>query len=78
MPQGAPRCEHATTMIMLLNKQLLFSSWQDDIPHGSHHREVAISISNYKLKHGDVGLGIVGASMEVQPQVCYNSCTLNF
>ena len=42
---------------------------QDDFPHGSHHKEVAISISNYTLKHGDTGLIIVGGSMEVQPQV---------
>ncbi|XP_024389347.1 uncharacterized protein [Physcomitrium patens] len=41
---------------------------QDDFPHGSHHKEVAISISNYTLKHGDTGLVIVGGSMEVQPQ----------
>jgi hypothetical protein len=42
---------------------------QDEFPHGSHHKEVAISISNYTLKHGDTGLIIVGGSMEVQPQV---------
>lgn len=47
--------------------------WEDDVqvdfPHGSHHKEVAISISNYTLKHGDTGLIIVGGSMEVQPQM---------
>jgi hypothetical protein len=42
---------------------------QDEFPHGSHHKEVAISISNYTLKHGDTGLIIVGGSMEVQPQL---------
>ncbi|XP_024368527.1 uncharacterized protein [Physcomitrium patens] len=50
-------------------KKLWEDDVQDDFPHGSHHKEVAISISNYTLKHGDTGLIIVGGSMEVQPQV---------
>ncbi|CAA6656401.1 unnamed protein product [Spirodela intermedia] len=32
----------------------------EDFPHGTHHREIAISISNYTLKHGDAGLVILG------------------
>lgn len=42
---------------------------QDDFPHGAHHREIAISISNYTLKHGDAGLIIVGGRMEMHHQV---------
>eukprot|EP00252_Welwitschia_mirabilis_P007876 TRINITY_DN19585_c0_g1_i1.p1 TRINITY_DN19585_c0_g1~~TRINITY_DN19585_c0_g1_i1.p1 ORF type:complete len:697 (+),score=126.02 TRINITY_DN19585_c0_g1_i1:313-2403(+) len=40
---------------------------QEDFPHGAHHREISISISNYTLKHGDVGLVIIGGRMEMQP-----------
>lgn len=43
---------------------------QEDFPHNAHHREIAISISNYKLKHGDTGLVIVGGRVESQPHVC--------
>lgn len=47
--------------------------WKGDFPHNAHHREVAISISNYTLKHGDAGLVIVGGRMEMQPHVCHSS-----
>eukprot|EP01018_Ginkgo_biloba_P019020 Gb_09661 [translate_table: standard] len=50
-------------------KKLWEADVQEDFPHGAHHREIAISISNYTLKHGDAGLVIVGGSMEVQPHV---------
>ncbi|KAJ7513865.1 hypothetical protein O6H91_23G017300 [Diphasiastrum complanatum] len=50
-------------------KKLWEANVQEDFPHGAHHKEVAISISNYTLKHGDTGLVIVGGSMEIQPQV---------
>lgn len=43
---------------------------QDDFPHNAHHREIAVSISNYTLRHGDSGLVIVGGRMEMQPHVC--------
>ncbi|KAF1002774.1 uncharacterized protein LOC141700246 [Apium graveolens] len=39
---------------------------QEDFPHHVHHREIAISISNYTIKHGDSGLIIVGGRMEIQ------------
>ena len=42
---------------------------QEDFPHNAH-REIAISISNYTLKHEDSGLVIIGGRMEVQPHVC--------
>ncbi|KAK3131349.1 hypothetical protein QOZ80_6BG0505260 [Eleusine coracana subsp. coracana] len=47
-------------------KKLWEANLQDDFPHGAHHREVAISITNYTLKHGDAGLVIVGGRMEMQ------------
>ncbi|CAN6162583.1 unnamed protein product [Urochloa humidicola] len=47
-------------------KKLWEQNLQDDFPHGAHHREVAISITNYTLKHGDAGLVIVGGRMEMQ------------
>ncbi|KAG8076389.1 hypothetical protein GUJ93_ZPchr0006g45823 [Zizania palustris] len=47
-------------------KKLWEANLQDDFPHGTHHREVAISITNYTLKHGDAGLVIVGGRMEMQ------------
>ncbi|KAL5557611.1 hypothetical protein UlMin_039847 [Ulmus minor] len=50
-------------------KKLWENNLQEDFPHNSHHREVAISISNYTLKHGDSGLVIVGGRMEVQPHI---------
>lgn len=53
----------------------LFIFWQEDFPHGAHHREIAISVSNYTLKHGDAGLIIVGGRMEMQHHLC---CLLIF
>ncbi|KAJ6907158.1 hypothetical protein NC651_017750 [Populus alba x Populus x berolinensis] len=49
-----------------LNK-LWETNVQEDFPHNAHHREIAISISNYTLKHGDAGLVIIGGRMEMQP-----------
>jgi hypothetical protein len=51
-------------------KKLWEHNLQDDFPHAAHHREVAISITNYNLKHGDAGLVIVGGRMEMQHHVC--------
>ncbi|KAF8046253.1 hypothetical protein N665_3912s0004, partial [Sinapis alba] len=48
-------------------KKLWETNLQEDFPHHAHHREIAISISNYTLKHGDTGLVIVGGRMEMQP-----------
>ncbi|KAL0332963.1 UNVERIFIED_CONTAM: hypothetical protein Scaly_2197800 [Sesamum calycinum] len=42
---------------------------EKDFPHNAHHREIAISISNYTLRHGDSGLVIVGGRMEMQPHM---------
>ncbi|KAF8406490.1 hypothetical protein HHK36_008579 [Tetracentron sinense] len=50
-------------------KKLWETNLQGDFPHGAHHREIAISISNYTLKHGDAGLVIVGGRMEMQPHL---------
>lgn len=50
-------------------KKLWEENLQDDFPHNAHHREVAISISNYTIKHGDTGLVIVGGRMEMQPHI---------
>ncbi|XP_058110246.1 uncharacterized protein LOC131253300 isoform X2 [Magnolia sinica] len=50
-------------------KKLWEANLQEDFPHGAHHREIAISISNYTLKHGDAGLVIVGGRMEMQPHL---------
>ncbi|KAL4186714.1 hypothetical protein AMTRI_Chr09g15370 [Amborella trichopoda] len=50
-------------------KKLWEANLQDDIPHGAHIREIAISISNYTLKHGDAGLVIVGGRMDMQPHL---------
>ncbi|KAI3861594.1 hypothetical protein MKW98_000546 [Papaver atlanticum] len=50
-------------------KKLWEANLQEDFPHGAHHREISISISNYTLKHGDSGLIIVGGRMEVQPRI---------
>ncbi|KAK2990452.1 hypothetical protein RJ640_011200 [Escallonia rubra] len=47
-------------------KKLWETNLQEDFPHGAHHREIAISISNYTLKHGDAGLVIIGGRMEMQ------------
>ncbi|KAJ6989911.1 hypothetical protein NC653_018423 [Populus alba x Populus x berolinensis] len=48
-------------------KKLWETNVQEDFPHNAHHREIAISISNYTLKHGDMGLVIIGGRMEMQP-----------
>ncbi|GLT44623.1 hypothetical protein SLA2020_185090 [Shorea laevis] len=50
-------------------KKLWGNNLQEDFPHNAHHREIAISISNYTLKHWDVGLVIVGGRMEMQPHI---------
>ncbi|KAJ7944224.1 FG-GAP repeat-containing protein [Quillaja saponaria] len=50
-------------------RKLWENNLQEDFPHNAHHREVAISISNYTLKHGDTGLVIVGGRMEMQPHI---------
>ncbi|XAR73815.1 hypothetical protein NMG60_11007909 [Bertholletia excelsa] len=50
-------------------KKLWETNLQEDFPHNAHHREIAISISNYTLKHGDSGLVIVGGRMEMQPHM---------
>lgn len=50
-------------------KKLWEANLQEDFPHNAHHREIAISITNYTLKHGDAGLIIVGGRMETQPHI---------
>lgn len=50
-------------------KKLWEVNLQEDFPHNAHHREVAISVSNYTIKHGDTGLVIVGGRMEIQPHI---------
>ncbi|XP_073289228.1 uncharacterized protein [Primulina huaijiensis] len=50
-------------------KKLWEINLQKDFPHNAHHREIAISVSNYTLKHGDSGLVIVGGRMEMQPHM---------
>lgn len=50
-------------------KKLWETNRQEDFPHNAHHREIAISISNYTLKHGDSGLVIVGGRMEMHPHI---------
>ncbi|CAI9110865.1 OLC1v1010956C2 [Oldenlandia corymbosa var. corymbosa] len=50
-------------------KKLWDVNLQEDFPHNAHHREIAISISNYTIKHGDSGLIIVGGRMEMQPHL---------
>ncbi|XP_039011394.1 uncharacterized protein LOC120140478 isoform X2 [Hibiscus syriacus] len=50
-------------------KKLWENNLQDDFPHSAHHREIAISVSNYTLRHGDSGLVIVGGRMEMQPHM---------
>ncbi|XWS33815.1 hypothetical protein CRYUN_Cryun22dG0115200 [Craigia yunnanensis] len=50
-------------------KKLWENNLQEDFPHNAHHREIAISISNYTLKHGDSGLVIIGGRMEMQPYI---------
>ncbi|KAG5241169.1 FG-GAP REPEAT-CONTAINING PROTEIN [Salix purpurea] len=48
-------------------KKLWETNVQEDFLHSAHHREIAISITNYTLKHGDAGLVIIGGRMEMQP-----------
>ncbi|KAI5006531.1 hypothetical protein ZWY2020_033774 [Hordeum vulgare] len=36
-----------------------------------HHHEVAVSLTNYTLKHSDAGLIIVEGRMDMQHHVCY-------
>ncbi|XP_057449340.1 uncharacterized protein LOC130740682 [Lotus japonicus] len=50
-------------------QKLWENNLQEDFPHNAHHREVAISVTNYTLKHGDTGLIIVGGRMEMQPHI---------
>ncbi|GKV41538.1 hypothetical protein SLEP1_g49053 [Rubroshorea leprosula] len=50
-------------------KKLWENKLQEDFPHNAHHREIAIPISNYTLKHGDIGLVIIGGRMEMQPHI---------
>ncbi|KAK6150598.1 hypothetical protein DH2020_015530 [Rehmannia glutinosa] len=50
-------------------KKLWDVNLQKDFPHNAHHREIAISISNYTLRHGYSGLIIVGGRMEMQPHI---------
>ncbi|KAL4644291.1 hypothetical protein ACB092_02G154300 [Castanea dentata] len=50
-------------------KKLWEHNLQNDFPHSTHHREIAISISSYTLRHGDAGLVIVGGRMELQPHI---------
>uniref|UniRef100_A0A7N0UBT2 FG-GAP repeat-containing protein n=1 Tax=Kalanchoe fedtschenkoi TaxID=63787 RepID=A0A7N0UBT2_KALFE len=50
-------------------KKLWETNLQENFPHNAHHREIAISVSNYTLKHGDSGLVIVGGRMEMQPHI---------
>lgn len=54
-------------------KKLWENNLQEHFPHGAYHQEIAITISNYTLKHGDSGLVIVGGRMEMRP---YNSMDL--
>jgi hypothetical protein len=50
-----------------------FFSWllQDNFPHNTHHRVVAIYVRNYTLKHGYTWLIIVGGRIELLPHVWY-------
>ncbi|KAG6394572.1 hypothetical protein SASPL_145161 [Salvia splendens] len=50
-------------------KKLWEENLQKDFPHNAHHREIAISVSNYTLRYGDAGLVIVGGRMEMQPHM---------
>ncbi|KAL4351814.1 hypothetical protein GQ457_06G039990 [Hibiscus cannabinus] len=50
-------------------KKLWENNLQNDFPLNAHHREIAVSISNHTLKHGDIGLVIVGGRMEMQPHM---------
>ncbi|KAF5960962.1 hypothetical protein HYC85_002171 [Camellia sinensis] len=46
-------------------KKLWETNLQEDFPHNAHHREIAISITNYTLKHGDAGLMFVDPFEEI-------------
>ncbi|KAL6959989.1 hypothetical protein U1Q18_040135 [Sarracenia purpurea var. burkii] len=50
-------------------QKLWETNLQEDFPYNAHHREIAILISNYTLKHGDSGLVIIGGRMEMQPHL---------
>ncbi|KAI4326101.1 hypothetical protein MLD38_031447 [Melastoma candidum] len=54
-------------------KKLWEENLQHDFPHNVHHREIAISVSNYTIKHGDTGLVIIGGRMEPQPHSLIDS-----
>lgn len=47
-------------------KKLWENNLQEDFPHGAYHREIAITISNFTVKHGDSGLVIIGGRMEMK------------
>lgn len=47
-------------------KKLWENNLQEDFPHGAYHREIAITISNFTLKHGDAGIVIIGGRMEMK------------
>ncbi|KAH7314480.1 hypothetical protein KP509_21G004500 [Ceratopteris richardii] len=50
-------------------KKLWENDLEEEFPPHSRHKEISIMITNYTLKHGDMGLIIVGGSVEVQPQL---------
>ncbi|GBG86482.1 hypothetical protein CBR_g41477 [Chara braunii] len=45
---------------------------QEHFPHGAHIKEIAIVVSNYSMRAGDLGSVIVGGSMEVVPEEEWN------
>lgn len=57
--------------IVVTNTKHILDLSQEDFPYHVHHREIAISISNYTIKHGDSGLVIVGGRMEIQSHVSF-------
>lgn len=70
MPPGFFSSNRLSKIVLTNTKHILDFS-QDDFPHHVHHREIAISISNYTIKHGDSGLVIVGGRMEIQSHVSF-------
>lgn len=48
-------------------KKLWETNLGEEFPTHARHKEVSILITNYTLRHGDVGLVIVGGSMDIQP-----------
>ena len=50
-------------------KELWEVNLLEDFPHNARHKEVAISLSKYTIKHGDTRLVIVGGRMELQPHI---------